>query len=74
MDKAYLEKLRSEMAENRSQHAENYNELQRALFLFKSGLSNVNGKIKSTAESYAALIQSEQTPEIAVDQFHRRAS
>jgi hypothetical protein len=65
------------MAENRRRYAENYNELQRSLFLFKTGLSNVNGKIKSTAESYAALIQSEkleQTQEIAVDQFHRRAS
>lgn len=77
MDKAYLERLRAEMAENRRRYAENYNELQRSDFLFKTGLSNINGKIKSTAESYAALIQSEkleQTRETIVDPILRRAS
>ncbi|UOE48816.1 hypothetical protein MTO98_30925 [Mucilaginibacter sp. SMC90] len=65
------------MAENRRQYAENYKELQRSLFLFKTGLSNVNGKIESTAESYAALIQSEQleqTQDVTLGLMHRRAS
>ncbi|SEO99895.1 hypothetical protein SAMN05192574_118106 [Mucilaginibacter gossypiicola] len=55
----------------------NFKELQRSLFLFKTGLSNVNGKIKSTAESYVALIQSEKlerTQETTVDLILRRAS
>lgn len=75
MDKEYIEKLRAEMSENRRHYAENYNELQRSLFLFKTGLSKVNGGIKSTAESYAALIQSEkleQPQEITVDPILRR--
>lgn len=55
----------------------NFKELQRSLFLFKAGLTNVNGKIESTAESYAALVlseQLEQTREITVDLIHRLAS